>query len=60
MKFFGTVVPYLLSPGTKAKKEYLQSQKEVDQEIENLEKEYDNIRKYGYPNPIVSAGGVIC
>ena len=53
-------MPYLLSPGTKAKKEYLQSQKEVDQEIENLEKEYDNIRKYGYPNPIVSAGGVIC
>ena len=43
-----------------AKSEYLESQKEVNQEINRLQKEYDNTVKYGCPNPIVSAGGIIC
>ena len=43
-----------------AKSEYLQSQKEVNQEIDRLQKEHDNRVKYGCPNPVVSAGGVIC
>jgi len=33
---------------------------QAEKELEQAKKEYDNTRKNGCPNPIVSAGGVIC
>ena len=46
-----------------AGEEVEQAEKEVQQaekEYTQARKEFDNTVKYGCPNPIVSAGGVIC